>query len=306
MFKILVSDKMDDSALEILKNDDEVELVVKTSLSPLELKEEIKDKDAIIVRSATKVRKEIIDSASNLKVIGRAGIGLDNIDVQYAKSKGIKVLNTPGASSISVAELTMALILAASRKLAMSVRAFSQKPYKWIKKQMKGWEVYGKTLGIIGMGNIGKEVAKRATCFGMNVIGYDVYDFEVDGVKKVTLEELYKTADIITIHVPLLDSTRHMINSDSISKMKDGVIIVCPARGGVIDEKALVESLKSGKVRAAALDVFEEEPPKEDNELLALDNVILTPHIGASTLEGQRRVGIEIVNKVIKTLKENG
>jgi D-3-phosphoglycerate dehydrogenase len=306
MFKVLVSDKMDEDALKILENDSEIELTVKTSLSPEELREEIKDKNAIIVRSATKVRKEIIDNAPNLKVIGRAGIGLDNIDVEYAKSKGIKVLNTPGASSISVAELTMALILAASRKLAMSVRAFSSKPYKWIKKQMKGWEVFGKTLGIIGMGNIGKEVAKRASCFGMKVIGYDVYDFNMENVEQVDLETLYKTADIITIHVPLLDSTKHMINDESISKMKDGVILVCPARGGVIDEKALVRAIKDGKVRAAALDVFEKEPPEEDNELLELDNVILTPHIGASTLEGQRRVGIEIVNKVIKTLKELG
>jgi D-3-phosphoglycerate dehydrogenase len=303
MFKVLVSDKMDEDALEILRNDSKIELTVKTSLSSEELREEIKDKDAIIVRSATKVRKDVIDSASNLKVIGRAGIGLDNIDVGYARSKNIKVLNTPGASSISVAELTMALILAANRKLAMSVRAFSSKPYKWIKKQMKGWEVFGKTLGIIGMGNIGKEVAKRASCFGMEVIGYDVYDFNVENVEQVDLKTLYKIADIITIHVPLLDSTKHMINDESISNMKDGVIIVCPARGGVIDEKALVTALKGGKVRAAALDVFEEEPPEEDNELFNLDNVILTPHIGASTSEGQKRVGIEIVNKVINTLK---
>ncbi len=306
MFKVLVSDKMDSEALDILKNDPEFELVVKTSLSPDELKEEIKDKDAIIVRSATKVRKEIIDSASNLKVIGRAGIGLDNIDVQYAKSKNIKVLNTPGASSVSVAELTLALMLTVSRKIQMSVKAFSDKPYRWIKKEMKGWELQGKTLGIIGMGNIGREVAKRAKCFGMNVIGYDVYDFDLQGIEQVQLDELYKRSDLITIHVPLLDSTRHMINSQSISKMKDGVIIVCAARGGVIEEKALADALKSGKVRAAALDVFEKEPPDENNELLKLDNVLLTPHIGASTVEGQKRVGVEIVNKVMETLKEIG
>lgn len=306
MFKVLVSDKMDDEALDILKNNPEFELVVKTSLSPDELKEEIKDKDAIIVRSATKVRKEIIDSASNLKVIGRAGIGLDNIDVQYAKSKNIKVLNTPGASSVSVAELTLALMLAVSRKIQMSVKAFSNKPYKWIKKEMKGWELQGKTLGIIGMGHIGREVAKRAKCFGMNVIGYDVHDFNVDQVEQVQLDELYKKSDLISIHVPLLDSTRHMINSQSISKMKNGVIIICPARGGVIEEKALADALKNGKVRAAALDVFEKEPPDENNELLKLDNVLLTPHIGASTVEGQKRVGVEIVNKVMETLKEIG
>lgn len=306
MFKVLVSDKMDSEALDILKNDPEFELVVKTSLSPDELKEEIKDKDAIIVRSATKVRKEIIDSASNLKVIGRAGIGLDNIDVQYAKSKNIKVLNTPGASSVSVAELTLALMLTVSRKIQMSVKAFSDKPYRWIKKEMKGWELQGKTLGIIGMGNIGREVSKRAKCFGMNVIGYDVYDFDLQGIEQVQLDELYKRSDLITIHVPLLDSTRHMINSQSISKMKDGVIIVCAARGGVIEEKALADALKSGKVRAAALDVFEKEPPDENNELLKLDNVLLTPHIGASTVEGQKRVGVEIVNKVMETLKEIG
>lgn len=306
MFKVLVSDKMDSESLDILKNDPEFELVVKTSLSPDELKEEIKDKDAIIVRSATKVRKEIIDSALNLKVIGRAGIGLDNIDVQYAKSKNIKVLNTPGASSVSVAELTLTLMLAVSRKIQMSVKAFSDKPYRWIKKEMKGWELQGKTLGIIGMGHIGREVAKRAKCFGMNVIGYDVYDFDLQGIEQVQLDELYKRSDLITIHVPLLDSTRHMINSQSIAKMKDGVIVVCAARGGVIEEKALVNALKTGKVRAAALDVFEKEPPDENNELLKLDNVLLTPHIGASTVEGQKRVGVEIVNKVMETLKEIG
>jgi D-3-phosphoglycerate dehydrogenase len=305
MFKILISDKMDEDALEFLRSDSEVELTVKTSLSVEGLKEEIKDKDAIIVRSATKVRKEIIDSAPNLKVIGRAGIGLDNIDVEYAKSKDIEVLNTPGASSVSVAELTLGLILAVNRKLQMSVKAFSDKPYRWIKKEMKGWELNGKTLGIMGMGHIGREVAKRALCFGMKVIGYDVYDFDVENVERVQLDELYKKSDIITIHVPLLDSTRHMINSESIAKMKDGVVLVCPARGGVVDEQALAKSLKDGKVRAAALDVFEKEPPDEDNELLKLDNVLLTPHIGGSTVEAQKRIGMEITDRVLKFLKGN-
>jgi D-3-phosphoglycerate dehydrogenase len=305
MFKVLVSDKMDEDALKFLKDDSDVELTVKTSLSVEELKEEIKDKNAIIVRSATKVRKEIIDAAPNLKVIGRAGIGLDNIDVEYAKSKGIEVLNTPGASSVSVAELTLALILAVNRKIQMSVKAFSDKPYRWIKKEMKGWELHGKTLGIIGMGHIGREVAKRALCFGMKVIGYDVYDFNVGNVEKVQLDELYKRSDIITIHAPLLDSTRHMINSKSIAKMKDGVVLVCAARGGIIDEKSLIKSLKDGKVRAAALDVFEKEPPDENNELLKLDNVLLTPHIGGSTVEAQKRIGMEITDKVLKFLKGN-
>ena len=305
MFKVLVSDKMDEDALRFLKNDSEVELTVKTSLSVEELKQEIKDKNAIIVRSATKVRKEIIDSAPNLKVIGRAGIGLDNIDVEYAKSKGIEVLNTPGASSVSVAELTLALILAVNRKIQMSVKAFSDKPYRWTKKEMKGWELHGKTLGIVGMGHIGREVAKRALCFGMKVIGYDVYDFDVQNVEKVELDELYKRSDVITIHVPLLDSTKHMINSKSIAKMKDGVVLVCAARGGIIDEKALAKSLRDGKLRAAALDVFEKEPPDENNELLKFDNVLLTPHIGGSTVEGQKRIGMEITDKVLKFLKGN-
>jgi D-3-phosphoglycerate dehydrogenase len=304
MPRVLISDPLDSIASEILTKNN-ISVDTKTNLSPEELKKIIDNYDGLIIRSATKVRKEIIDSAPNLKVIGRAGIGLDNIDVEYAKSKDIEVLNTPGASSVSVAELTLGLILAVNRKLQMSVKAFSDKPYRWIKKEMKGWELNGKTLGIMGMGHIGREVAKRALCFGMKVIGYDVYDFNVENVEKVQLDELYKRSDIITIHAPLLDSTRHMINSKSIAKMKDGVVLVCAARGGIIDEKSLIKSLKDGKVRAAALDVFEKEPPDENNELLKLDNVLLTPHIGGSTVEAQKRIGMEITDKVLKFLNGN-
>lgn len=259
--------------------------------------------DVLVVRSATKVTSDIIEAGKNLKIIARAGIGLDNIDVQKAKEKGIKILNTPGASAPSVAELAIGLMLACARHIAKAT--ISLKEGKWEKKILKGKELLGKTLGLIGFGNIGQEVARRALGFGMRVIAYDPARPKTDlPVEYVDLDTLLKESDFISLHVPLIESTKHMINKDTISKMKDGVIIVNTSRGGTIDEEALYEALVSGKVYAAGLDVFEVEPPSDElrRKLLSLDNVVATPHIGASTAEAQKRVGKELVEKIFREL----
>ncbi len=302
--KVGICDPIASEGVEILKKEG-LEVVDLTGIPKEELVKHVADLDALIVRSATKVRKEMIDAAKNLKVIGRAGVGLDNIDVEYAKSKGIKVINTPGATSISVAELTIGLLLAVMRKIAFADR--EMRKGAWPKKKCKGIEMYGKTLGIIGIGRIGREVAKRARAFGMRVIYYDVYrpDEATEkelGIEFRDLDSLVSEADVITLHVPLLPETKHMINRERIEKMKDGAIIINAARGGIVDEDALYDALKSGKLYGAALDVYENEPLKE-SKLFELDNVVLTPHIGAQAKEGQTRAGIEVARKIAEALK---
>ncbi len=302
--KVGICDPIASEGVEILKKEG-FEVIDLTGIPKEELVNHVADLDALIVRSATKIRKEIIDAAKNLKVIGRAGVGLDNIDVEYAKSKGIKVINTPGATSISVAELTIGLLLAVMRKIAYADR--EMRKGAWPKKVCKGIEMYGKTLGIIGIGRIGREVAKRARAFGMRVIYYDVYrpDKAIEkelGIEFRELDTLISEADVITVHVPLVPETKHMINRERIERMKDGAIIINAARGGIVDEDALYDALKSGKLYGAALDVYENEPLKE-SKLFELDNVVLTPHIGAQTKEGQTRAGIEVARKIAETLK---
>ncbi len=302
--KVGICDPIAKEGVEILKNEG-FEVVDLSELPKDELPNHMADLDAIIVRSATKVRKEMIDAAKNLKAIGRAGVGLDNIDVEYAKSKGIKVINTPGATSISVAELTIGLLLAVMRKIAYADRGMRNGA--WPKKMCKGIEMYGKTMGIIGIGRIGREVAKRARAFGMKVIYYDVYRPDEDtekelGIEFRDLDTLISEADVITLHVPLVPETKHLINKERIAKMKDGAIIINAARGGIVDEEALYEALKSGKLYGAALDVYENEPLKE-SKLFELDNIVLTPHIGAQTKEGQTRAGIEVAKKIAEALK---
>lgn len=295
--KVLVCDPIDERAIEELKKMGH-EVTVKTGMSPEELKSTIPPYEVIIVRSATKVRKEIIDAAENLRVIIRGGVGLDNIDVEYAKGRGIKVLNTPAASSISVAELAIGFMFALSRHIVTGT--ITLREGKWEKKKLKGFELYGKTLGIIGIGRIGREVAKRALALGMKVIAYDPYVKEIDmDVEMVDLDSLLEKSDYVTLHLPLTDQTRHMIGEKELSKMKPTAYLINCARGGIVDETALYNALKEGKIAGAAFDVFETEPPGE-NPLFTLPNFICTPHIGASTKEGQGRVGEEIV----KLMKE--
>ncbi len=301
--KVGICDPIAEDGIKILKQKG-LNVVDLTSVPKDELVNHVADLDAIVVRSATKVRKGIIDSGKNLKVIGRAGVGLDNIDVNYAKSKGIKVINTPRATSISVAELTIGLILAVMRKIAYGDR--ETRKGNWPKSRCKGIEMYGKTLGIVGIGRIGKEVAKRAKAFGMNVIYYDIYKLSKEQAKELNVEyrdldDLISEADVITLHVPLTPETEHIINAERIKRMKDGTIIINASRGGVVDEDALYEALKSGKLYGAALDVYENEPLKE-SKLFEIDNIVLTPHIGAQTKEGQKRAGIEIAEKIAEEL----
>lgn len=300
--KVLVSDNISEKGVKILEKAG-LEVDVKTGRTPEELKKDIGKYDALIVRSATKATADIISAAKKLKVIGRAGSGLDNVDKIAATKQGIVVMNTPGGNTITTAEHTVALLLSMARKIPQATA--SMKQGKWEKKKFMGVELYNKTLGIIGLGNIGSHVAKMAQGMGMKVITYDPYLSEEKaktlGVEVVNLNELFKEADFITNHIPLTNETRGLISEKSIAKMKKGVMIINAARGGVVDEKALYDALKSGKVAAAALDVFEKEPPAE-SPLLELDNFICTPHLGASTEDAQENVAIAVSNQIVDYL----
>lgn len=293
MSKILIADKLSKSAVEELKKINQFQVDVKEGLNEDQLCEVIPPYDAVVVRSATKITKKVIEASKNLKVAIRAGIGLDNIDQVAAKEKGVKVMNTPAATSISVAELTVGLMFALARKL--SVADASMKAHKWEKKLFEGTELYGKTAGIIGFGRIGQEVAKRELALGMKVLPYDVIKIETDiPVKQADLQTLLKNSDYISLHLPLNDSTRNLISDKEFELMKNGARIVNVARGGVVNEEALLKALQSGKVAAAAVDVFAKEPPV-DYALIDHPNVLATPHIGASAHEGQERAGMEVV-----------
>lgn len=299
MARILVTDGMDKKGLQELKNMGHE--VVEQFYEVEELKEQVKNFDVIIVRSATKIRQPIIDSSletKNLKLIIRGGVGVDNIDVSYAMERGITVNNTPNASSASVAELTIAHMFSIARHLHIS--NVTMRNGQWNKKAYKGIELAGKTLGLIGFGRIAIETAKRAYALGMKVIYTDLSG-EKEGYneyKHVTMEELLKESDFISLHIPFIKEQGATIGANEFAKMKDGVFLVNCARGGVVDESALLEALDSGKVGAAAVDVFEEEPTKNER-LYTHEKVSLTPHIGASTKEAQGRIGEEIV-EIIK------
>jgi len=299
-FRVLASDPLDASAVAAMRG---AGLTVdeKTDLSPDQLKAEIAAYDAIVVRSATKVRAPIIDAAKNLKLIVRAGVGLDNVDAEYAASKGIAVRNTPAASSNSVAELALGHILSLARHIGRATA--SMKAGKWEKKQLSGMEIEGKTLGIIGIGRIGQSLAAKAHALGMTVICCDAY-LKTSPIPKiarmVALDELLAASDFISLHVPFDPSVGAVIGAKEIQTMRNGVRIVNCARGGVVDETALVEALRTGKVAGAALDVFATEPPAADHPLFALDGISLTPHIGAATEEAQARVGDEAARIVIE------
>jgi D-3-phosphoglycerate dehydrogenase len=291
MIKILIADGMDKEALDQLKAVPGFEVTVNKGMSEADLIAAVPGTSAVVVRSASRITKPVIEAGKDLKVLVRAGIGLDNIDRDAAKEKGIFVANTPAATSITVAEHTFGLMLGAVRNHAKAV--LSMKAHKWDKKSLEGTELFGKTLGIIGCGRIGIEVAKRALAFGMKVLAYDVIPVKTDvAIKQVSLDELLAAADLITLHVP--KQAKPILGQAEFAKMKAGIIIVNVARGGVVDEKALLEGLNSGKVRAAALDVYDKEPPEEFT-LIDHPNVIPIPHLGAAAAEGQQRAGLEVV-----------
>ncbi|MFZ5903124.1 MAG: D-2-hydroxyacid dehydrogenase [Chloroflexota bacterium] len=294
--KILICDKTEADAIERMRAAG-LEVDVRDDITAEELPSVILAYDGMVVRSRTKVRQPLIDAAASLKVIVRGGVGLDTIDHEYAKSKGIIVMNTPMASSASVAELAIGFMFALARSIYKATA--SMKSEKWEKKAFEGDEIGGKTLGLIGIGNIGSEVAKRANALGMTVIAYDPYVKSAEGVTLVTLDELLAQSDYISLHLPKTKESADMIGKAQFEKMKNGVRIVNCARGGIVNEDALYEALTSGKVAGAALDVFAEEPPT-DWKLLKLDNVIGSPHIGAATKEAQGRVGAEVADKLIE------
>jgi D-3-phosphoglycerate dehydrogenase / 2-oxoglutarate reductase len=297
--KVLIADQINEKGIDELK--DVADVVSNFKISKEELIKVIKDFDAIIVRSRTKVTREVIEAASKLKIIARAGVGVDNVDVQAATERGVMVINAPESTSITVAEHTMGLILALSRKIALADK--SVKNGKWEKSRFMGIELNGKTLGVMGMGRIGSQVVTRSKAFGMETIVYDPYITKKTasdlGVTVVDLDKLIKNSDIMTIHVPLTPETKHSIAKEQLDMMKETAFIVNCARGGIINEDDLYEAISTGKIRGAGLDVFENEPP-EDSPLLGLDNVVLTPHIAASTSEAQRDAAIIVANEIKK------
>jgi D-3-phosphoglycerate dehydrogenase len=304
MKKVLVADPVSQDGIDILKSDSDVEVVVKDTISAEDLLKEIKEYDAIIVRSRTKVTREVIAVADRLKAIARGGVGLDNIDQEAAKESNIKVLNTPEASSASVAEHALGLCFALARHYCRATSTTAAG--KWEKKALKGIELGGKTLGIVGLGRIGRELAKRAMGIGMKVIGSDPYlDQEAlkgTGIELVGLSQVLQESDFISLHMPLTLETKGLISATELDMMKSSAYLVNCSRGGIVDEDALHKSLSEGKIAGAAIDVFENEPPV-DSPLLELSNVVLTPHIAASTVDGQKRVSIEVARKVLEALE---
>lgn len=303
MIRILVTDKIHDDGIKMLEQIGDVD--VKTALTPNQLLEEIKGYDVLVVRSATKVTKEVIDSGENLRIIARAGVGLDTIDAQAANARGIKLINAPEAPTIAVAELVIGLMISWARHLPRADKSMKQS--KWEKAQLVGSELKGKTLGVIGTGRIGQAVGYRAKAFLMNILAYDVGQnaefVRETGARYVNLDELLRKSDFVSLHVPATLQTRHMIGRREFELMKPSAVLINTSRGEVIDEAALTDALQKGKIAGACLDVYEHEPPK-DSPLLKLPNVILTPHIGASTVEAQREAALIIAEKIkIATIK---
>ncbi len=304
VMKVLVADKIAESGVTLLKEQG-FNVVEAIGSSPERVLQLVSDVDAIIVRSATQITREVIEAAHQLKAVGRAGVGVDNIDVDAATERGVIVMNTPGGNTIATCELAFTHLLCTARPIPQANA--SMKSGAWEKKKFAGTELNGKVLGVLGLGRIGAQVARRAQAFNMRVLAYDPYLTQDRAkslnVEKVTLDELYAQADFITIHMPKTEETEHMINAQAISKMKDGVRIVNCARGGLIDEQALANGLRSGKIAAAGLDVFETEPLPEGSPLQGLDNLVMTPHLGASTVEAQEGVGVEVAEAISAVLK---
>lgn len=302
--KILVADKISPKGVAYLRQQPGFEVIEAYGSSPEKIIELVKDVHAIAVRSETKITRAVFEAAPLLKVVGRAGVGVDNVDVDAATERGVVVMNTPGGNTISTAELTFTHILCCARPIAQG--AASMKAGNWDRKTLSGVELLRKNIGIIGLGRIGSEVAKRAQAFGMKVLAYDPYLTPARAaamqVESVSLDALLAGSDYITVHMPLTDETNNMIDEAALAKCKKGVRIVNCARGGIVNEKALVAALKSGQVGAAGLDVFETEPLPKDSELRSAPNIVLTPHIAASTTEAQETVGIEIAEQIADTL----
>ncbi len=305
--RVLVADHLSEDGIQLLKKESGLKVDVKTGLSPKELAEIIEPYEGLIVRSSTKVTAEVIAKADHLKVIGRAGVGLDNVDADAATKRGIIVMNVPAGNTISTAEHTMSLILALARRIPQANAHL--RAGLWERSKFVGTELFGKTLGIIGLGKIGTEVARRAQAFGMRVIAFDPFiSTERAGQLEVQVTDLptvYRESDFITVHTPLNAETRHLIGAKEIAQMKKAVRLINCARGGIIDEQALHQAITEGKVAGAAIDVFEEEPPK-NHPLCQLDQVVCTPHLGASTQEAQLNVAIEITKQVADALLGRG
>lgn len=302
-FQVLVTDGMAEGGQEILKQrPDLVELDLQKGLSAEELTTKIEKADAVVVRSATKITEEVLQAAKRLKLVARAGIGIDNVDVKAATQRGIAVMNTPHANAVTTAEHSIALLFAAARKVPQANRSLWQG--KWDRKSFVGTELTGKTVGVVGVGNIGAMVAERLKGLQMNVLACDSkgsrrnnptlkYEF-------VALEDIYSRCDIITLHIPYNEQTHHLINADALSKMKKNTILINCARGGVVNDQDLFQALEEEQIGSAGLDVFEKEPPPEDYPLLHHPRVVSTPHIGAQTHEAQLNVSIEIARQVLR------
>ena len=300
-YNVLIADGLEENGQAILHSSANVD--DRSNISPEELLKVIKYYDALIVRSRTKVTPKVFEAAGQLKVVGRAGVGVDNIDLEAARSHGVTVVNAPTSTSLAVAELTIGLMLALAREIPRADADMKQGA--WLKKELAGLELRGKTLGVLGMGRIGAEVGLLAAAFGMSVLGYDplipAEEIIRRGAQPVSIDDLYARSDFISLHLPLSDATRSMVSKQAFGRMKRGVRIVCAARGGIVDESALLAALESGQVAGAALDVFASEPPGA-TELVGHPKVIATPHIGAQTAEAQSRAAEDIANEVLAAL----
>jgi len=301
--KVLVSDALSDVGVRIFEEAPGIEVTVKTDLGPEGILEEIPGYDALVIRSATKVTREVIEAGVNLKVVGRAGIGLDNVDIEAASRRGIVVMNTPDGNTITTAEHAIALLMSMTRNIPRATA--SMKAGLWEKKRLKGREVYGKTLGLIGLGHIGRIVADRARGLKMKVVVYDPYlkasVIEEADCEPLGFEELLRRSDYVTVHVPRTEETAGLLGTDAFSKMKPGAMLVNCARGGIVDEAALYDALSSGHLAGAALDVFETEPPGK-HRLMELENFVCTPHLGASTMEAQDNVAKDVAEQIVSYL----
>jgi D-3-phosphoglycerate dehydrogenase / 2-oxoglutarate reductase len=291
--KIVIADQMEKEVVA------EIKKLGETDVAPSDLRPALKDAEILLVRSSTQVNSELLSHAPRLKIVARAGVGLDNVDKAACEKRGIKVINTPGASSNAVAEFVIGLMFAVSRKIAKA--DFSMKEKTWIKKELTGTELEGKTLGVVGLGRIGSLVALKCRSLGMSVMYFDPHNPASSLGRAVSLEELMAGADYITLHVPLLPETKELVNPAAIARMKKTAVLINTARGGLVDEQALYSALKEGKIAGAGLDVYPEEPYM--GKLCELDNVVLTPHIAGSTKEAQARIGKELVQQLSEAMK---